>query len=266
MNSIQYEQSLNGTIPPSFDPTPASIPSASIPSASAFSSITSQPWHTWIIVILALAFLGINVFSLLGKGTQEIMKPIEGLLRPLLDIFKKLLKLLGFSTLETVKQTANVSATGVNTLASSVAATTEMTANSIEQTAAAAAAPIGATPIGNTSTTGSKQSVQGQTQQTGSQIDYGNNQIADVRANTLQIALNDAEAHMNENNQQNTQDGIEPDDSYSAIQSGGKAGWCYIGEERGIRSCMKVGINDQCMSDDIFPTNDVCVNPKLRVG
>lgn len=264
MDSIQYERSLNGTIPPSFESAPVSIPSASIPSASAISSITSQPWHTWIIVILALAFLGINVFSILGKGTQEIMKPIEGLLRPLLDIFKKILKLLGFSTLETVKQTANVSAIGVNTLASSVAATTEMTANSIEQKAAAD--PIGATPIGNTSTTGSKQSVQGQTQQTGSQIDYGNNQIADVRANTLQIALNDAEAHMNENNQQNTQDGIEPDDSYSAIQSGGKAGWCYIGEERGIRSCMKVGINDQCMSDDIFPTNDICVNPKLRMG
>jgi hypothetical protein len=47
-------------------------------------------------------------------------------------------------------------------------------------------------------------------------------------------------------------------------KSSGKAGWCLIGEDRGIRSCMKVGLNDTCMSGDIFPTNDVCVNPNLR--
>jgi hypothetical protein len=43
-----------------------------------------------------------------------------------------------------------------------------------------------------------------------------------------------------------------------------KEGWCYIGEEQGYRSCAQVGVNDQCMSGDIFPTKDICVNPNLR--
>jgi hypothetical protein len=44
----------------------------------------------------------------------------------------------------------------------------------------------------------------------------------------------------------------------------GKMGWCFIGEDRGFRSCEYVGVNDQCMSGDIFPTKDVCMNPNLR--
>jgi len=27
---------------------------------------------------------------------------------------------------------------------------------------------------------------------------------------------------------------------------------------------VQVGVNDECMSGDVFPTNDVCVNPNLR--
>lgn len=45
----------------------------------------------------------------------------------------------------------------------------------------------------------------------------------------------------------------------------GKSGWCYIGQDRGFRSCAKVGADDKCMSGDIFPTKDICMNPSLRV-
>ena len=43
-----------------------------------------------------------------------------------------------------------------------------------------------------------------------------------------------------------------------------KAGYCYIGEDRGFRSCIEVGEGDVCMSGDIFPTQAVCINPNLR--
>jgi hypothetical protein len=62
--------------------------------------------------------------------------------------------------------------------------------------------------------------------------------------------------------------GYYADDSYSSIQkskSSSKSGWCYIGEDRGFRSCISVGDNDTCMSGDIFPTSDICVNPNLRL-
>jgi hypothetical protein len=49
-----------------------------------------------------------------------------------------------------------------------------------------------------------------------------------------------------------------------APHKGGKAGYCYIGEDRGFRSCVKVGQMDQCMSGDIFPTKEICINPNLR--
>ena len=44
-----------------------------------------------------------------------------------------------------------------------------------------------------------------------------------------------------------------------------KSGYCYIGTEKGYRSCIYSGRNDVCMSGDIYPTIDVCINPKLRV-
>tara|TARA_Y100001958_G_scaffold117521_1_gene84524 strand:- start:2156 stop:2782 length:627 start_codon:yes stop_codon:yes gene_type:complete len=46
----------------------------------------------------------------------------------------------------------------------------------------------------------------------------------------------------------------------------GKSGYCYIGKDRNIRSCIKVNQGDTCMSGDIFPTKDLCVNPNLRQG
>jgi len=44
-----------------------------------------------------------------------------------------------------------------------------------------------------------------------------------------------------------------------------KSGYCYIGEDRGFRSCIEVTRDMKCMSGDIFPTREVCVNPRLRV-
>ena len=60
---------------------------------------------------------------------------------------------------------------------------------------------------------------------------------------------------------------VVPDDAGSTLQQSkgaGKAGWCFVGEDRGFRSCVQVGINDDCVSGDIFPSKDICVNPSLR--
>lgn len=48
------------------------------------------------------------------------------------------------------------------------------------------------------------------------------------------------------------------------MEERGKSGYCYIGTDDGFRSCIKVGANDICMSEDIFPTMDICINPNLR--
>lgn len=51
----------------------------------------------------------------------------------------------------------------------------------------------------------------------------------------------------------------------STIQRRSGRGYCYIGTDRGYRSCIYVGGNDKCMSEEIYPNRDICVNPKLRM-
>jgi hypothetical protein len=77
--------------------------------------------------------------------------------------------------------------------------------------------------------------------------------------------LNDALKNANPQNQQPGP--FAADDATSTIQSNkssSKSGWCYIGQEQGYRSCLQVGENDTCMSGDIFPSQEICVNPNLR--
>ncbi len=40
--------------------------------------------------------------------------------------------------------------------------------------------------------------------------------------------------------------------------------FCYIGYESGQRECTNVFDGDVCMSGEIFPKLDICINPHLR--
>jgi len=94
-----------------------------------------------------------------------------------------------------------------------------------------------------------------------------NNPSSTIKPQTIQ-GSNPSTKISGENSTLNTAQKNEPDyqaDVASSSVHGGKAGWCYIGEERGVRTCASVGANDQCMSGDIFPTQEICMNPNLRV-
>jgi len=56
------------------------------------------------------------------------------------------------------------------------------------------------------------------------------------------------------------------DDSTSVTQKhqSGKGGYCYIGEDRGFRSCVKVDASDKCMSGEVYSRHDICIDPTLR--
>jgi hypothetical protein len=55
----------------------------------------------------------------------------------------------------------------------------------------------------------------------------------------------------------------KPDDSTSSIQGTGTAGYCYVGEWKGIRSCVKVDKTTPCKTQK-YSTEELCVNPTLR--
>jgi hypothetical protein len=57
------------------------------------------------------------------------------------------------------------------------------------------------------------------------------------------------------------------DDMESTIQNNksiNKSGFCYIGTDNGLRHCVNVTESDKCMSGNIFPTKEICINPNLR--
>ena len=61
----------------------------------------------------------------------------------------------------------------------------------------------------------------------------------------------------------------QPDDSIDSVNRArathkDKLEYCYVGTDRGYRSCIDIEDQDKCLSGDIFPTMDICINPNLR--
>lgn len=184
----------------------------------------------WMFIIFILAFLGINIFVYLAKGTQDITNIFS-------PILSKITSLFGSVT----GQIVDVSAEGAKGVV-------DTTANVIDTGLTAVQDITPGEPEQQTNTSIKSQLVK----HTLPQPDI-------MQANTLNKALNNSKQGQSNNNDYN------PDDSTSKIQgSTPKSGWCFIGEDRGFRACAKVGVNDTCMSGDIFPSQDICVNPNLR--
>ena len=58
---------------------------------------------------------------------------------------------------------------------------------------------------------------------------------------------------------------IDPNSAFaSSLKKTVKGGYCYIGTDRTFRSCVRVDEGDVCMSNKVFPTKDICINPNLR--
>jgi hypothetical protein len=145
------------------------------------------------------------------------------------NLSAKVASILGTGTAEVTKQVVNTAATGTKAAADVTAGTVNSTINYAENVA--------------------------------SQIKQANNSQQQQLNNSLN------QANKSYNGEDEEQQGYRADESSSSIQSSkssGKSGWCYIGEDRGFRSCIKVGENDQCMSGDIYPSQQICMYPELR--
>jgi flagellar basal body-associated protein FliL len=188
--------------------------------------LVSSSWKTWVIVLIVVIIL---IFAYLGYNFfNYLAKGTQETSNFLVPLFVKVAEFIG----QVPVQATNISAQGTST-----------TAQAVQQSAS------------NLQNVTSNQQQQQQQQQQQPNIQNPNN--------ALTRALQDQEPQL----QQTTVPDYSADDSYSSIQSAkqaSKSGWCFIGEDRGVRTCISVGENDTCMSGDIFPTSEVCVNPKLR--
>jgi len=216
--------------------------STSSSSGGLLSSLFSVSITTWIIIILVLAFLGFNIFVYLAKGTQDITNFFAPIISKILAAF------------------AMVTGQVINTTATGAKAVVNTTADVID---------TGLTGVQNVTQDATQFVSQNTTQgkKAGSSVEGTSlsNSIpqADVmQNNTLNKALNNSNVKQNIGQ---THEYVADDSSSSIQKTQSKGGYCYIGDDRGHRSCMRINENDTCMSGEIFPTNEICINPSLRV-
>jgi hypothetical protein len=203
---------------------------SSLSSSSDGSSSSSSNWFIILIIILILAFLGINIFSYLAKGTQSLSEVLT--------------KLLGFFGI-TTKQIVEVSGEGTKGAIDVTSQTAKGLVTGVQKTAEILP-PKRKQEEGEDMTNTNLQGVNTR---------FNEDDASDK--NKLSVALSGAN--------RDARGSYEADDSYSSIQGGGKSGWCFIGEANGVRTCGQVGENDKCMSGNIFPSQEICVNPNLRM-
>ncbi len=189
-----------------------------------FEGIQNMSPTTWLLIILILAFLGFNIFVYLAKGTETI----NSVFSPIINMFSGIFG-------DTVSQVVNVTAEGTKKIVNSTAGAIDTGLSEVQQIVPnKASSSVSSVPV------------------TKNQPDLMSN-------NSLNKALNTSQSSQQINNE------YQADEASSSIQSGPpKSGWCYIGEDRGFRTCAEVGPNDKCISGDIFPSQDLCVNPNLR--
>jgi hypothetical protein len=220
--------------PPDFAPEYASMPSYDeVAGSSSSSSSTSSLWIRALLIIILLALIGFNVFTYLDDITQWFGDTFGA-------PFRSVARFLGYAATDTVKTTMDVTAQGAKSAVD----------------IAAGAATSGIDVLQKTIGTNANQSRQSN-QSNQSRQSKQPNQTKQSNQHNAELSLENALSHAKKEPPQ-------PDDATSRTQRTGKAGYCYIGEDRGFRSCIQVGEQDTCMSGDIFPTHAICVNPRLR--
>lgn len=45
--------------------------------------------------------------------------------------------------------------------------------------------------------------------------------------------------------------------------SSNKTGWCLVGEYKNKRGCIEIGEHEKCMSGQVFPEQQMCLNPNV---
>ena len=191
-------------------------------------------FYTKIAVgFLILALLGINIFGYASVLTETISDTFG---KP----FRELAKLLGFYTGETIKQTAELSAEGTK-FGADVAK--DVVVNTVD-----------AVTVQGKNADEAIKNIDTGIVQTPEQEEEEMKQVPYVDRNELMATFDNA---IKDKPKLDKHEGsFIADDAGSMIQNGTVTnhGWCYVGEDRGYRSCVEVGRGHECMSGDVFPT------------
>jgi len=225
-----------GSAPASFGSGPAPAP------APADQTSTTSFLVRALLIVLLLALIGFNVFTYLDDITAWFGDTFGA-------PFRAVARWLGYAAAETVKTTVDVTAEGAKSAVDIAAGAATSGIDVLQQTIGSKGASADHANARDDKRNNNNNNAKGASSETASS--------ETTSAETASAALETALSHAKKKSPQ-------PDDATSRIQRTGKSGYCYIGEDRGFRSCIKVGEQDTCMSGDIFPTHAICINPRLR--
>lgn len=239
---------LQKSIPDSF--TPDIINSAEDTSSSFFPKL--------IFIIVILAVIGGGVFIYLAKGDKSFMEFVTPYLNKLgIDIGTDKEDDTTDTTYETTthETTYNTDTTSSRRYNNNTSSMNYGRTGGTGGTAPRDTTVDTTTPIYTTTTTPTYSTTTTTTRTTETKDDDDASvQCDNPKKEKLLKALNNA-AQTAE---------YMADDSSSCIQSVNKSKWCFIGEEKGVRNCVLLNDSQKCMSGDIFPSRDICINPKMR--
>lgn len=222
------------------------------PSYNQSKTGTMKSIFFWIFVVILLSILGFNIFTYLAQGTDII----GSIIAPIAYVITMLGGDTAKTTLEHTSQGTQTLASGSsNFLQTLLKYITTIFNNSVQF-------------ITDTSTSG---------------IDYLQSSIKQDKITSINGTKTKNQNEDNEEdnilkNERTLETRVEevsnsikdlitkkedklPQPTRSDSQ---QHGFCYVGKEKNLRHCAKVSSNSKCMSGDIFPTMDLCINPKLR--
>lgn len=197
---------------------------------SASTSFFSSRWFRYGLLVLILAILGFNLFNYLGTATDKVSSIVGPIVKPIAKVF-------GDTVGDATKQTVSVAAKGAS---AAINKTADVTTGGIDKLQHALHSKTQDAPPLPHRTPGAPVAT----------------------ASTKDDATKKALAHA-----KSAPSRPEPDDTGSSTQSRkhvGGSGYCFVGQDRGHRTCIQVDRSEDCMSGDIFPTEAICINPALR--
>lgn len=209
--SEKTQQTFNNLNPSSFNRT-ATLGTVSV------SNWFSGNIFVISILIVIMAFLGLNIFSYLAKGTDILSYFLSETVRE-----------LPRKTKDATKNTLSGINLGTDILSGMVKNTTNIVSGQLD--------------INDN--------------RNNRRNDNRNNRNNRRNDNKKLRVQNLKEKEKKKDYKENTED--------NKIQESKKPGYCYIGSDRGYRSCIKINSPDECISKNIFPTKKLCINPNLRV-
>lgn len=236
---------------PSYNQQSYNKPSYNEPKTNIVKSI-----FFWIFIILLLAFLGFNIFKYLAQGTDIV----TALLSPIAYVIAMISGDTAKTTLQHTSQGAQTIATeSSNFLQILLKLITDFFNNSVNFIATTSTSAINylQSTIKQDKITSTKENENQNKDQNkdegedeGEEGDLKNerkieNRVQDV-SNSIKSLI------------------VKKEDKVPEPSSSEQHGYCYVGKENNLRHCAKVSSKSKCMSGDIFPTMDLCINPKLR--